>query len=132
MSSVVGEMGNVGQTGYAMTKAALLGPPSQSLASLPRETSRPTPSPRASSRTLLAMDGEDPARRLEIFLDRLANESDQGWQHVLDDGFRSILTDGELALRGLLEQLAAAREPLDQGGAWPAVEAMLRRFGWDG
>jgi SIR2-like domain len=82
--------------------------------------------------TLLSMDGEDPARRLEVFLDRLANEADQGWQHVLDDGFRSILTDGELTLRGLLEQLVAAREPLDAGGAWPAVEVMLRRFGWNG
>jgi hypothetical protein len=81
--------------------------------------------------TLLAMDGEDPARRLEVFLDWLANESDQGWQHVLDDGFRSVLTPGEETLRGLLEQLVAARAPLEDGGAWPAVEAMLRRFGWE-
>ncbi len=80
---------------------------------------------------LLTMGGDDPARRMEVFLDRLANESDQGWQHVLDDSFTSALEPAELALRGYLQQLIAARAVLEPGGAWPAVTAMLQRFGWE-
>jgi hypothetical protein len=76
-------------------------------------------------------DHDDPGRRLEILLDWLANESDQGWQHVLDDTFATTLDDGLLALRGLLQQLVALHEPLKDGGAWPAVAAMLQHFGWD-
>jgi hypothetical protein len=80
---------------------------------------------------LLAMAGDDPPRRLEVFLDWLANESDQGWQHVLDDSFGSVLEPAEVQLRGYLRELVEARPVLETGGAWPAVETMLRRFGWD-
>ncbi len=79
---------------------------------------------------LLSMGGDDPSRRLEIFLDLLANEADQGWQHVLDDSFVSALEGPEVALREHLRTLIAARPVLEPGGAWPAVETMLRRFGW--
>ncbi|HTY72601.1 MAG TPA: SIR2 family protein [Actinomycetes bacterium] len=79
---------------------------------------------------LLPMSGDDPPRRLEIFLDWLANESDQGWQHVLDDSFASILEGAEVELKRYLEQLVAARPVLEPGGAWPAVTTMLARFGW--
>lgn len=80
---------------------------------------------------LLAMGGDDAPRRLEIFLDLVANESDQGWQHVLDDSFTSVLEGPEVALRGYLQTLIAARGVLEGGGAWPAVETMLKRFGWE-
>jgi hypothetical protein len=76
-------------------------------------------------------DHDDPGRRLEILLDWLANESDQGWQHVLDDTFASTLDEGLLALRGLLQQLEGLQEPLSQGGAWPAVATLLQHFGWE-
>jgi hypothetical protein len=80
---------------------------------------------------LVATGGPDPARRLEIFLDLLATEADQGWQHVLDPAYASVLAGPEVALRAHLDQLVADRAVLEGGGAWPAVEAMLRRFGWD-
>ena len=70
-------------------------------------------------------------RRLEIFLDWLANESDQGWQHVLDDTFATTLDPTLTALRAQLLELAALRDPLEAGGAWPAVATMLQRFGFD-
>ncbi len=78
-----------------------------------------------------AQDRAGAARKLEIFLDWLANESDQGWQHVLDDSFASTLDAGLLALRDQLRQLEAMRDPLEAGGAWPAVAALLQRFGAD-
>lgn len=56
--------------------------------------------------------------------------ADQGWQHVLDPAYASVLAGPELALRAHLDQLVADRAVLEGGGAWPAVEAMLRRFGW--
>jgi SIR2-like domain len=79
---------------------------------------------------LLTMGGDDASRRLEIFLDWLANESDQGWQHVLDDSFQSVLEGPEVELRKHLESLISVRSVLEPGGAWPAVVAMLSRFGW--
>ncbi|MGB9377050.1 MAG: SIR2 family protein [Mycobacteriales bacterium] len=79
---------------------------------------------------LLSMGSDDPARRLEIFLDLLATDSDQGWQHVLDDSFVSALEGPEVALREYLHTLISARSVLEPGGAWPAVETMLRRFGY--
>jgi hypothetical protein len=80
---------------------------------------------------LVALGEPEPGRRLEVFLDLLATEADQGWQHVLDPAYASALAGPELALRAHLEQLVADRAALEGGGAWPAVETMLRRFGWD-
>lgn len=70
-------------------------------------------------------------RRLEIFLDWLANEADQGWQHVLDDTFLSALDPVLAELRRRLLSLAELRGPLEGGGAWPAVAELLARFGAD-
>lgn len=80
---------------------------------------------------LLPMGGDDAPRLLEIFLDLLANDSDQGWQHVLDDSYAHILSEDLRKLRALLNGLAAEEPLLSAGGAWPAVHALLRTFGYD-
>lgn len=76
--------------------------------------------------------GEDApaARRLEIFLDALAQQSATANAHLLDPRFDAILTDHERRLRDLLSALdKQADAGVRSTRAWPLVEELLRTLG---
>ena len=74
---------------------------------------------------------EDPAaRRLEIFLDALAQKSAAANAHLLDQRFDAILSEHERRLRDLLIELdAQADEGVRATRTWPLVEDLLRTLG---
>lgn len=69
------------------------------------------------------------ARRLEIFLDALAQLSAAATAHILDPRFNAILSDSDRALRdhllALVERVPGARG----SDAWPKVVELIRSLG---
>jgi hypothetical protein len=80
--------------------------------------------------------GELPAsaRRLEIFLDRLAAQTVASADHLFDPKYQATLSPGEIRLRDALKDLAslvAAVPGQDRRrAAWVEVERLLQRLGW--
>jgi hypothetical protein len=80
--------------------------------------------------------GELPAsaRRLEIFLDRLAALTVAGADHLFDPKYQATLSPGEVRLRDGLAELARLVEAVARrdrrGAAWVEVERLLQRLGW--
>lgn len=70
------------------------------------------------------------ARRMEIFLDALAQKSATANAHLLDPRFDAILSDDERRLRDLLLELGAKADlGIRETRAWPLVEDLLRTLG---
>jgi len=79
-----------------------------------------------------AAPGQDPpaARRLEIFLDALAEKSAPANAHLLDARFDAVLSDNERRLRDLLLSIdTQADEGIRQTRAWPLVAELLHTLG---
>lgn len=75
---------------------------------------------------------QDPpaARRLEIFLDALAEKSSPANAHLLDPRFDAVLSDDERRLRDLLLSIEShADDAIRQTRAWPLVDDLLRTLG---
>lgn len=76
--------------------------------------------------------GQDPpaARRLEIFLDALAEKSAPANAHLLDPRFDAVLSDNERRLRDLLLSIETqADEGIRKTRAWPLVADLLHTLG---
>lgn len=76
--------------------------------------------------------GQDPpaARRLEIFLDALAEKSAPANAHLLDARFDAVLSEDERRLRDLLLSIdEQADEGIRQTRAWPLVAELLHTLG---
>lgn len=70
------------------------------------------------------------ARRLEVFLDILAQKSASANAHLLDPRFDSVLSQEERRLRSLLQTLIdQADDGVRQTRAWPLIEEFLSTFG---
>jgi hypothetical protein len=70
------------------------------------------------------------ARRLEIFLDRLACEATAATSHLGDFRYEGALSPGERALRDRLSAFAGAVSDAERStGAWSEVEKLLARLG---
>lgn len=76
--------------------------------------------------------GADPpaARRLEIFLDALAEKSSTANAHLLDPRFDAVLSDDERRLRDLLLSIEGqADDAIRKTRAWPLVDELLHVLG---
>lgn len=76
--------------------------------------------------------GQDPpaARRLEIFLDALAEKSAPANAHLLDPRFDAVLSENERRLRDLLLSIEQqADEGIRETRAWPLVAELLQTLG---
>lgn len=70
------------------------------------------------------------ARRLEVFLDALAQHAAAANAHLLDARFDAILSPSERRLRDLLLHLQEeADDAIRETSAWPRVEELLRTLG---
>lgn len=78
---------------------------------------------------LIAMP-EPSARRTEIFLDLLLDQSTPVGSYLLDEDYDDLLTDGERDLRASLSALRAGlSEELREAPAWAELDLTLRRLG---
>lgn len=80
-------------------------------------------------------DRGEAARRLEIFLDRLAwsaaTSRELSAEYLLDDRYKSGLADPDLALREVLEGVAKEAIRAKGSAGWPRFAACLRDLGAD-
>ena len=71
------------------------------------------------------------ARRLEVFLDRVASSAETRSDHLFHPAYAGVLSEGEGRLKGLLTDLVERAEPeVRRTSAWAEVERLLDRFGW--
>jgi len=66
------------------------------------------------------------------FLDLVGSLAASVSRHLLDDGFSGLLDEADEHLAGLLRAVIARAAPARQSGAWPDVETLLLRLGWNG
>jgi SIR2-like protein len=75
-------------------------------------------------------DAPAAARRLEIFLDRVAANALNASVHLFDPRYANVLSDGEKEVRDLLDRLYVAASPAArESQAWIEIEKLLARLG---
>ena len=73
------------------------------------------------------------ARRLEIFLDRVAAGAETRADHLFHPAYAGVLSEGEEELKRLMQGVLEGASPAVRvTPAWAEVERLLRRFGWNG